>query len=152
MTITLVLTVLGIAFILLLVEILIVPGIGIPGIVGTVMLVIGVVIAYGISEQIGHITLGSSAVASIILGFLAFNSKTWDKLAQKDELNYRVEHNEASIAIGTIGKTISRLNPVGNAMINETIFEVTTRGEYIDPSIQVKVLKVEGNKIVVQQA
>lgn len=152
MTITLVLTILGIAFILLLLEILIVPGIGIPGVAGTIMLVIGVVIAYRVSSQVGHITLSSTAVVSILLGFLAFNSKTWDRLAQKEELKFRVDHNGASINVGTIGKTVGRLTPVGNAMINETIFEVTTRGEYLDPSTNIKVLKVEGNKIVVQQA
>ena len=152
MTVTLVLTILGIAFILLLVEILIVPGIGIPGVLRTILLVIGVIFAYRINMQIGHVTLASTAAMSVVIGFLAFNSKTWDKLAHKEELLYHVEHNQASIAIGTLGKTVSRLNPMGNAMINETIFEVTTRGEYLDPSINVKVLKVEGNKIVVQQA
>jgi membrane-bound ClpP family serine protease len=149
MTITLIVTIIAIALALLLLEILVVPGVGIPGIAGSVMLVIGVIIAYKIDAFTGHVTLGATGLISIGLGFLAFNNKTWDKMASKGEITSRVSHNELSVLAGTKGKAISRLNPTGNAMINETQFEVSTRGEYIEEGSAIEVLKVEFNKIIV---
>ena len=149
-SVTLIVTIVAIALGLLLLEILVVPGIGIPGIVGTTMLVVSVVIAYQIDDFTGHTTLAATAILAIILGFVAFNNKTWSKMAQNEEITSRVSHNETSLQIGQIGKTTSRLNPIGNAMFDDKIFEISTRGEYMEEAKSIEIVSIEAGKIIVK--
>ena len=53
------------------------------------------------------------------------------------------------IAVGANGVSLSILRPSGNAKFGENIVDVITRGEFIEPSSPVRVLAVEGSRIVV---
>ena len=152
MTISIIAGILVLAIGLILMEIFFVPGVGIPGIIGAVLLFVGVVMAYQIDDTTGHITITLTALASTGLGFLAFNSKTWERVAQKDEITSKVIHNLNQLKVGDQGKALSRLNPMGNIFVNETIIEATSRGDYIDEGTQIEVIKIEGNRVVVKPA
>jgi membrane-bound ClpP family serine protease len=51
---------------------------------------------------------------------------------------------------GDVGKTVSRLIPMGKALINNEYYEVSTFGEVIDPGQEIEVVKIENNKIFVK--
>lgn len=150
-SISLIITIIVLALILLLIEILIIPGIGIPGVAGTALFLIGIILAYQIDANTGHVTLGISGALSVFLAILAFNNKTWDKLAHKEEITARVDAIASFITIGSKGKTISRLNPIGKAMIDEQVMEVSSKGEYIEEGSQIEVVKIESNKVFVKK-
>ena len=129
---TIVILLLVIAIGLVLIEIFLVPGVGIPGILGAVLMIAGLFMAYQVSTPFGNYTLAATGAASIGLIILAFRSKTWDKLSLKSGIDSKVERPIDGLNVGDVGKAISRLNPMGKAMFNDHFFEVSSKGDYID--------------------
>ena len=58
---------------------------------------------------------------------------------------------EGKINVGDTGTTISRLNPMGKARINDVQTEVQVIEGFIDPNQDIVVVKVHQNKIFVKQ-
>ncbi|MBL4624854.1 MAG: hypothetical protein JKY42_06910 [Flavobacteriales bacterium] len=150
MTITGIIFLLLIGVILILLEILVIPGIGVVGIIGTFMMVLGVYFAYQIDSFYGHISLGGSVVFSIASGFMAFRAETWDRFSLKKELKGKVNViDERFVHVGDKGLSISKLAPAGQARINEKLFEVHSKYGMIKNNVIIEVYKVESNKIIV---
>jgi membrane-bound serine protease (ClpP class) len=51
--------------------------------------------------------------------------------------------------VGANGVALSILRPSGNARFGDAIVDVITRGEFIEPASPVRVLAIEGSRIVV---
>lgn len=58
----------------------------------------------------------------------------------------------ARIAVGASGIALSNLRPSGNAQFESRVVDVVTRGEFIEPTSPVRVLAVEGSRVVVGRA
>lgn len=139
---------------LLIVEFLLIPGVTIAGIGGFIFIAFGIYRAYAIhGTTAGHITLAFTAIASIITIALSLRAKTWRKVSLNTQINSKA-HDDLTPTIhpGDTGITISRLNPMGKAMVNNQIVEVTALGELIDQNTPVTVLNVEENRIVVRKS
>jgi membrane-bound serine protease (ClpP class) len=54
--------------------------------------------------------------------------------------------------VGLEGETITPLHPTGIALINKRRVDVVTRGEMLEKEARIKVIKVEGNRIVVEES
>jgi membrane-bound serine protease (ClpP class) len=52
--------------------------------------------------------------------------------------------------LGKEGKALTPLRPGGTALIGETKVDVITQGKYVDTGSPIKVIYVEGNKVVVE--
>ncbi|MDP2721482.1 MAG: NfeD family protein [Bacteroidales bacterium] len=142
-----------VGYLLLLLEILVIPGTGLPGIVGFGLMVAGIWIAYrdqGMME--GHITLTATLAMSMVGVVLALRSKTWKSATLTAEIDGKAGQNtEAMVKVGDYGITISRCTPGGTAEFNNQLVEVTTLSEFIDPQRQIEIVKISGNKIIVKQ-
>ena len=57
---------------------------------------------------------------------------------------------EGRIQVGATGKIVAELHPSGRAQINGQIIDVISQGEWIDAGQQVRVVEVQGNRIVVE--
>lgn len=140
----------GIAF--LLIEILVMPGATIASIIGLGLIITGVVVGfnnYGVEG--GIITIAGSLAGSILGIGLALKSKTWNKAMLSKEIDGRVNViDHEKVKVGHEGKTISRLNPMGKAIIGGEYYEVTSAGNIIDENSDVVVYKIDGNKIFVK--
>jgi membrane-bound serine protease (ClpP class) len=53
--------------------------------------------------------------------------------------------------IGQHGRSITPLRPAGAALIGSRRLDVVTAGKFVDPNMAIKVIQVEGNRIVVEQ-
>lgn len=150
MTLIIVLIVIGL--ILLVAEFLIIPGITIAGIAGFVLIIFGVYLGYSqFGSPTGHIILLSTAVASIATIALSLRAKTWRWATLNTSIDSKAtEEYEQFVKPGDEGITVSRLAPMGKAVINDNIVEVTAMGELIDQQSTIEVVKVEGNKIIVK--
>jgi len=150
MTLIIVLIVIGLIF--LVAEFLIIPGITVAGIAGFVLIVFGVYLGYSqYGATTGHIILLSTAVASVATIALSLRAKTWRWATLSTNIDSRAtEDYEHIIKAGDVGITVSRLAPMGKAVINDNIVEVTALGEMIDQQSTIEVVKVEGNKIIVK--
>ncbi len=150
MTLIIVLIVIGLIF--LVAEFLIIPGITVAGIAGFVLIIFGVYLGYSqFGTTTGHIILLSTAVASVATIALSLRAKTWRWATLSTNIDSRaVEEYEHIIKPGDVGITVSRLAPMGKAVINDNIVEVTALGEMIDQQSAIEVVKVEGSKIIVK--
>jgi len=140
---------LGVVFLLL--EVLVIPGTTVAGILGFAMIFVGLWQAYaskGIME--GHITLGLTLVVTAVTLYFSFKAGTWKRMALKTSIDSRMDQLEGIIIKeGDSGNTVSRLAPSGKALINNEIVEVHTFGEFIDQEVEITVLSVKDNKIFV---
>lgn len=76
-----------IGIVLLIAEILFVPGM-VLGIFATALIVLGIVFSFkNHSNTVGFIILGSSALATVAAVYCAFNSSLWKKLQVKSSID-----------------------------------------------------------------
>ncbi|MGX4669631.1 NfeD family protein [Cerasibacillus sp. JNUCC 74] len=134
-----------------------VPG-GILGLLGTAS-VIGSLFMSG--YDIGHMAM-SIAIAfllSIIVSVILFRRIGMDKgifhhIILKDqtstELGYVSSVNRLEL-IGLEGVTVTPLRPAGTAVFDDERLDVVSEGRFIDQNEKVKIVKVEGVRIVVRQ-
>jgi membrane-bound ClpP family serine protease len=147
-----IITLIVVGFSFLLLEILVVPGTTVVGFVGAAMMAFGVYSTYAnFGSVAGTYTLAGTLVFSIAALALALKSNTWKKAMLGTEVDGRVNIVESEkVKPGDEGITISRLNPMGKALINEEYYEVSSKDNLIDPNTKIEVIKVDGNKIIVK--
>ncbi len=140
----------GLAFLLL--EILVIPGTGVAGIIGFILLGIGVWQAYDYyGTYTGHWVLAGTFVGTIAVLAYSLRAKTWRRVALKSAISSRVNIlDEEKLKPGDSGKSISRLAPMGKALIGTEYYEVRTLGEFIDPGEDIVIEKIEDHKIFVK--
>jgi membrane-bound ClpP family serine protease len=137
---------------LLLLEILFVPGTTIVGVGGIILLAIGIYLAYDfIGPTAGHLSLASSVVVTFLALIVLLKGETWKQMALDTKIEGKsVEQLEKLLVIGERGKTISRLNPAGKALFKDKILEVSTTGEFVDEDVNIEVVKLDQNRIKVK--
>lgn len=149
MTVIIILILTGL--LLLILEFFVVPGITVAGIGGFALIIGGIFMAYGIDASTGHITLGSTLLASLIILFYALRAKTWNKIMLNSSVNSHFDTvKEDSIKVGDHGKTITRLNPIGNALVNDQEVEAHCPGKFLDPKTEIEVTEVYKTYIIVK--
>jgi membrane-bound ClpP family serine protease len=140
--------------VLIVIEIIFIPGTTILGIIGVALVVFGVIIGYSkFGPQAGTIVLISTVAVGGTVTVLSFRSGIWKKFAlnsiNKSKFNedIKIEH-----LLGAEGVTLSACRPFGKAEIYEATYEVTTLGMYLTAGEKVRVTKVDKNhKIYVEQ-
>lgn len=135
---------------LLFAEIMIIPGVGAAGILGVIALAGSCYYAFvymGVTSGI-VVTLANIILVSGLLAFL-LRAKTWKKLKLDTVIDSKATAN-VSVKTGMQGKTVTRLAPMGTAVINDKNCEVTSVDGMLDPGVPVEVAKVENNKIYVK--
>lgn len=142
-----------VGILMLLLEILVIPGSGIAGIVGFGLMVAGIWMAYSREgTQAGHITLVVTLGVNLIGLLLALRSKTWKKAMLSTEIDGKVNIVDTKLLhIGDKGVTVSRCAPMGKAVFNDKFIEVSTLSDFIDEDAVVQVVKISGNKVFVKQ-
>ena len=61
-----------------------------------------------------------------------------------------VDQTGTEVKVGDVGKTVTRLNPIGKVVINGNYFEAQSLNKYIDQKTDIEVIKVLSNKLVVK--
>ena len=164
---------------LLILEIFVIPGFGIAGITGVLMIIFSLV-AMMVSNPPGDLPVPSAPfekeifekqILWTVAGFVAFVVMAYfigryfhrmpvtNRLvlqAQTDSPTVRSGGRPAPapappVKVGQTGITISPLRPSGNARFGPFRLTVITRGEMVEPKRQIKVITIEGNSIVVKE-
>jgi membrane-bound ClpP family serine protease len=137
---------------LLLIEFAVLPGVTIAGIGGFLLLAGSVFIAfreYGMLP--GFITLLIVLILAPTIIYFFFKSNAGKKMILEKNIEGKVDLlASGKINVGDTGKTIGRLAPTGKVKINGEVVEAQSTGIFIDPNTQVKVLKIELNKLIVE--
>lgn len=155
---------------LLLLEVFVIPGFGVVGIGGMILLTIGLILSFQnfvipkpeFPWQMQQLTNNLLKVLISILGsFILFalffrfifpylglvvkgpylNADLHDAKADSD--------TEISIKVGNQGIAESILRPAGKAIFNGERYDVVTQGDFIDKGSTVIIVAIQGNRIVV---
>ena len=141
---------------LLVVEVFM-PGFGLPGVSGLILIVIGVVMTWNTYGAVAGlaVTLIALALAGISIS-VSIKSAANGKLSRsalflKDTVASVEQHEENAALVGKAGVTVTVLNPVGFAEFDGVRLNVITEGSYLEKGKPVQVIQVEGNKIIVKE-
>jgi membrane-bound ClpP family serine protease len=154
MSITVIIILILLGILLFIIEFLLVPGITVAGIGGAILIVGGVIMAYhNHGSTVGNFTLLGTALISFLTVFIVLKSGTWRKLMLKKNISGKVnviDQTGTEVKIGDMGKTVTRLNPIGKVVINGNYFEAQSLNKFIDQKTDIEVIKVLSNKLVVK--
>jgi membrane-bound ClpP family serine protease len=142
----------GLGLVLIIIELIFVPGTTIVGIIGFVLAVVGIWFGYAaLGTTIGHIVLGSSILVAGVAFYYSFKNDLWSRFALNNQNNSHVnEEYPHALELGENGITVSALRPQGTVIFNERRHEVQTNGEFIAPNTMVRIIKLKHNKITVE--
>lgn len=144
-------TLILVGLVLIFAEILLIPGVGVAGILG--LLSIGGSCFYAfhqVGTTAGVIVTAVNAALLVALTIWVLRAKTWKKLTLETTVEGKAVPSDNSILIGERGVTLTRLAPMGMVRFGGESVEVKALEGMIDPGVEVEVVMVEDNKIYVQ--
>lgn len=145
------LTIIGI--LLIIAEIALIPGIFVAGTLGLLAMAGSCWLAFDqYGQTAGLITIAVNILLAVTSTVLTLRSKTWKKLSLNTEIDSRTDSapEDKGIAVGSEGKTITRLAPMGKVLFGDVTVECTARNGLIDPGQEVTVILIDDNKIYVK--
>lgn len=150
MTLLIALTIAGI--LLVIIEIIFIPGTTVVGFLGGAMSVYAIIKAYAeFGSFTGNIFLLSNALGLGLILFFALRYNVWNKFAVNDTSDGKaLKDVGVEVSVGDTGVSISDLKPVGKAEINSKQYEVQTLGEFCPHSTTFVVVEVNRHRIIVQ--
>ena len=136
---------------LLFAEILLIPGIGVAGILGLVSM--GGACYYAFYQHGATYGLVVTAVVCVVLIAMliwVLRAKTWQKMSLDTNITSKAVVHDIHVQQGDKGLALTRLAPMGNVRFGDHVLEVTSMSGIIDKGMQVEVTMVEDAKIYVR--
>lgn len=160
--------------VLLLAEILVIPGFGIAGISGIGLIALSVFMSlvkrpapevpvFAGDYINAFYIMGWSFVGTAVALFLAFkfvpSTRAWKRLEpllvlkseEKRERGYKSPSLDQAKFMGREGLALTVLRPSGKIMIGEDVVDASSQGEYIEAGEKVRIVRVESNTAVVEK-
>lgn len=148
----LIISIVLIGVLLVVVEIFFIPGTTIFGIIGGLVMVAGVYLAYQhISTDFGHMVLGGACLAAVGLTIAGFKAVQSDHFSLTEVNKGKVNLlDEYGLSIGEKGLTIGILRPSGKARFGDKKVEVFSQGDYIEVGVEIEIFKMTNDRIYVK--
>ncbi|MCL4748405.1 MAG: hypothetical protein KJZ83_23780 [Burkholderiaceae bacterium] len=151
--------------VLLMLEVFVIPGFGIAGILGIVAIFGGLVLsmlgpgdtAQFIVETVTRVVFAllfallASLLLLRLLPRLPFGARLILKRGLSSAQGYASAPESDALWLGKTGRTTTPLHPSGIVEIEGHRLDVVSEGDLIEPGQQVEVIRVDGNRIVVRQ-
>lgn len=152
----LVFTLILLGFILLAIELFIIPGFGFVGISGLICLFIASYISYTkLNPMAGFAVSLISLITIIVMIKILPKTRIWKKLQLEETTSKGAGYSATRMGleklIGKEGITLTPLHPVGTAIIDGKRVDVVSEVGMIDKDRKVVVVKVEGNRVIVKE-
>jgi membrane-bound serine protease (ClpP class) len=142
-------------FILILLEIFVIPGVNVFGVLGFLTVASGVAYAYfalGLWQAAAVAALG--LVGTGVLLRVLFRARGWRRLilhsVTSRELGYTAGGTGHQQLVGQHGEAFTPLRPAGRARFGDETVDVVTEGAFVERGTPVEVLRVAGSRVVVQ--
>ncbi len=142
-----------VGLLLLVAELVLLPGISIAGIGAFLSLLGAVVYAYATYGMLGgSVVLTVVVVLSVLAVVISLRANTWQRLALKSTVDGTSGKTpeEHDIRIGQTGTTLTRLAPMGKVRIGEVTLEGKSIDTYIDPRREVEVTGFDNTVVIVR--
>ena len=153
----------GLALILL--EVLVIPGFGIAGLGGIGLMIYGLYLLLLPDIPVGEEVLGQAmdgfliglvgaVIGVVLLAKLMIKTKFWEQLTapdtQKKEDGYSNTFGWESLQ-GETGIADTDLHPSGWVRVKDQRIFVVSEGEFIEEGKEIKILSVDGNRVLVRE-
>ena len=141
---------------LIVVEVTVVPGFNVIGVVGVLGAAVGVVYAfveYGWAGGLG--TLVATVLAAGGLAYVLVESGAWDRFVLTDSLRRDADADAAESEsrarlLGKLGTALTPLRPGGVAEVEGARVEVETEGAFVAAGSRVRVVALDRRRILVR--
>lgn len=146
----LIITLILVGIVLMIAEILLIPGVGVAGILG--LLSMGGSCWYAFYEYgnlTGGIVAGVTAVVLVAFAVIVLRAKTWKRMTLNTTIESKVNQLTVELRVSDKGRTITRLAPMGSVRFGDEIVEVKALEGMIDPNVEVEICMIEDGKIYV---
>ena len=139
--------------ILFIIEVFLLPGISIAGIISAVCLLYANYYAFDTMGTLpGCITLVISAIGVIAITIWFMRSKTVDKLSLKKTIDYKPEPLKGlNLKAGVEGIALTRLALIGNAEFDGNIIEVRSTGDFIEEKSKIRIERIWNGLVLVEK-
>ena len=151
MNLAFIISLLAVGLVLLLLEIFVVPGIGVAGFAGAGAFIAACYLTF--SKYGTTYGLAVTALSLLLLGILiwyALREKTWKRVALETKVESSAGQDASGVAVGDKGTAATRLAPMGTVQFACGKFEVKCESGFTDPGSAVEVVSVENNMIIVK--
>ena len=137
---------------LIVIEIVFIPGTTIVGIFGGLLSGYSVVKAYiDFGTETGHVFLFSNLIAGTIILIVCFRSGVWSKFANNSVSQGKaIDDLDQELSIGDEGITLSDLRPMGKTEFKNKTYEVQTLGAFCTHPSKIIIIDISRHKITVQ--
>ena len=141
-----------VGIVLVVVEIIFIPGTTIVGFIGFGITIAGIVLSFNyFGRPVGWITLASTGVVTCVVMVWAMRSKAWERFSLKSTIQSKVNEGALEgLKEGEEGVAVSALRPSGKAEIAGKLYEVNTLGGFVDSGAKVRIVQISSNHIVVE--
>lgn len=153
-----VLAIFALGVLALLFELHVLPGHGISGLVGALLIMTSIVLAFG-AWYVGVVAMAISLVVAVGIFFLALRWLPESAFLRRLAFAGAQSVGEGYIAAkplvgleGAEGVAQTYLRPAGVAVINGNRYQVQTDGDFIPAQTRLRVKRVEGVKVIVTRA
>jgi membrane-bound ClpP family serine protease len=159
--------------ILIALEIFVLPGFGVAGIAGTLLVVFSLALValerrpqttedwfnlLSMMAQFGLALIGAILLAVLLVSYLPhipylnrlILKPKADEVLTGDELPEAVRPETAAL-LGALGVAATPLRPAGKVKFGDEYIDVVAEGSYVEPGARVQVVEIEGNRIVVKE-
>ena len=146
----LIITLILVGIVLMIAEILLIPGVGVAGILG--LLSMGGSCWYAFYEfgnLTGGIVTGVTAVILVAFAVVVLRAKTWKRITLNTKIESKVNQVSIELRVADKGKTVTRLAPMGSVRFGDEIVEAKALEGMIDPNVEVEICMIEDGKIYV---
>jgi membrane-bound ClpP family serine protease len=147
-----IITLILVGLVLILAEILLIPGVGVAGVLGILSIGGSCFCAFHqYGNMTGAIVTAVNALLLLALIIWVLRAKTWKRMTLETSIDSKaVSSDTAVLAVGDRGRTLTRLAPMGSACFGNYVVEVKALEGMLEPNIGVEVVLIEDNKIYVK--
>ena len=145
-------TLILLGIILMFCETLLLPGLGIAGVLSFCSFGGACWYAFTyVSRAAGIWTTVGCCVVLLVLLFFLLRSKTWNRFALKEEIASKVNEEPSRVEPGQQGKALTRLAPMGTAEFGSLTCEVKSHDNtMVAAGTPVEVVRIDDNKVIVK--
>jgi membrane-bound ClpP family serine protease len=147
----LIITLILVGLLLIAAEILLVPGVGVAGILGLMAMGGSCYYAfYEFDNTVGAIVTAVNALLIAALTFYVLRANTWKRMSLETSIDTKALDDDSQyVSLGEVGVAISRMAPMGTVRFGDKTFEAKILEGIVDPGTQVHVVLIEDGKVYV---
>jgi membrane-bound serine protease (ClpP class) len=161
---------------LLAVEIFVLPGFGVAGVSGLVLIAFSLIFSMqdfifprfgwewnlmGRNAMVVVFALIAAITGIAVIALLGPKTKIFDRIMLKTQISETASdgggwkddggvESDYNALLGKTGKTVTVLRPIGKALVDGETYQVEADSSFIEAGTEVKVTKIKGNTIVVR--